>query len=45
MLTRTTDDTDCDGLTEEGPVYDLLYSSTTAKVEPALRNGEGTVFF
>jgi hypothetical protein len=26
-------------------VYDLLYSSTTAQVEPALRNDEGTIFF
>ena len=26
-------------------MYDLLYSSTTAQVEPALRNDEGTIFF
>jgi hypothetical protein len=45
VLTRTANDTDGDGLTEECPVYDLLYSSAATKMEPALRNREGTIFF
>lgn len=45
MLTRTANYADSDGLTEERPVYDLLYSSATAKVVPALRNREGAIFF
>jgi hypothetical protein len=43
--TRTSNDTDSDGLAEEGLVYDLLDSSTATKVEPALGDGKGTVFF
>lgn len=45
MLTRTTNNTDGDGLAKKGLMYDLLYSSTTAKMEPTFRNGERTILF